>query len=389
MAFKRICKLCIREIEKLSTNPSLLAIMLVTPLLYCIFFGFLYEPKRVTEIPAWIIDNDKTVLSSNMVNAYKRHEYLKITKTNGTLEEFKELSKTGKVYACIVIPKHFERDVKKNRQVKVLTFVEGSNMLITNTVMKASSEIAATYSIGVQLKRLNLKGTPSEYTLTSAMPISSTVRTLNNPTMNYMDFLVPGLIGAVIQQVTLLGAALALSKEREDKSLNEILKITSDPLEILLSKGLVYSSINIVMAVSAMLIAFKGFGIKFAGDLGLLILLVSIFVISLTALGIVVSSVAKTQLLATQILMLIAVPSFIASGYTWPEFSMIAPIKFLCESLPLTHFVMPLREIAMNGAGYDAVRHHLIWLWGLVILGYVLAYPFISAEINSLKNKVQ
>ena len=382
MMLIRIRRLISREFHMLTSSLILMGIVFLTPLLYTVLLSSIYGSMKVTKIPAWISDQDQSSLSRALIDAYLRHELIDVVKTGGTLDDFKRASLKGEVYAYILIPKDFERNIKKNKPERILTFVEGSNLLITNTVSKAALEVAGTYSAGVELKRLNMRGAPPKHALTEAVPITSTVRILNNPTMNYKNFLVPGLIGAVIQQVTLLGVALAFSKEREEKTFKDVLGISSSPIEVLVSKTLFYGVINFFMGCIAMLITFRGFDIKFAGAPGLFILLLFVFITCLSALGVVVSILCKTQLKATQVLMLIAVPSFMISGYTWPQFAMNSFLRFLSNLMPLTHFVLPLKEVAMMSAGYETIRPHLIWMWSLVIIAYAVAYYLTAGEMK-------
>jgi len=384
MTFIRIRNLVFREFRMFASSRVLMGVVLLMPLMYTVLFGFIYEASKVSQIPAWISDQDQSSLSRTLVEAYKRHELIKITDTRRTLDEFKRESKKGKVFAYIVIPKDFEKNLKKSKPERILTLVEGSNLLIINTFAKAAAEVAGTYSAGAEIKRLNMGGVPPKAAMTAANPISSSVRILNNPTIDYKNFLIPGLIGAVIQQVTLLGVALAFSKEREEKSFKDVFKISSSPLEVLLSKAFFYGAINFFMGGFALFVTFRVFPLKFTGAPWLLLLLLFVFIACLVALGVVVSVLCDTQLSATQALMVIAVPTFMISGYTWPQFSMNSFLQFLSNLMPLTHFVLPLRDIALMSAGYEAVRPHLIWMWSLLIICYAVAYPLVIREMKKV-----
>jgi ABC-2 type transport system permease protein len=103
----------------------------------------------------------------------------------------------------------------------------------------------------------------------------------------------------------------------------------------------------------------------------------TVFVVAIVAMGIIISAIARDQLFATQLLMLIAVPSFLVRGFTWPQISMLGWIRDLSNLLPLTHFVLPLRQIFMQGADFSIIRPHLLWLWTLAAASYGLAYMVI------------
>jgi len=371
---KRLYLLCCREIKQLAADPRLLTIILLMPVFYAVLFGTLYQPRRVTKIAAWVIDEDHSPLSRAIRNAVANSETFALVREDGTLGEFHRATQQGDAFACLWIPKSFERDVKHGRPVRLLTLIDGSNMLIANSVLRGATEIGGTYSVGVQMKRLTMRGTPSDYALSAAIPIESATRVWYNPAFNYLDFLLPGLIAAIIQQVTLLAVALAFAREQEQRLVPELLAISSSPLEVLTVKGVVFTLINFLVAAGTFVVTFRFYNITVTGSLPLFLLLLAIFIISLVGMGLLVSVLAKDQLFATQVLMLIAVPSFLLSGFTWPQMSMIPVIRLLSNCLPLTHFVLAMRAIIVQDADITIIRPHLLWLWSLAAICYCLAY---------------
>lgn len=382
MVLARLARLCWRELRSLAADWRLLAIIIATPIAYTVLFGYLYQPKRVVQIATWVIDEDHSALSRAITSATANSETFKVVRVGGSLEEFRQATLRGAAYACIYIPRDFERDAKLGKSVRLLTLIDGGNMIIANSVLRGGAEIAGTYSVGVQMKRLSMRGTPSMYAQPAAMPVESATRVWYNPAFNYMDFLLPGLLGTVIQQVALLGVALAFAREREKKQLGAVLRISRSPLELLTAKAIVYTTLNLIMAGIAYWIIVAGFGVQIVGSIKLFALLLTIFITALVAMGIVISAIARDQLFATQILMLIAVPSFLLSGFTWPQMSMQKGILAISNLLPLTHFVLPLRQIFMQGADLSVIRPHLLWLWSLTAISYLLAYPIIRRALR-------
>ncbi|HEY3375942.1 MAG TPA: ABC transporter permease, partial [Armatimonadota bacterium] len=281
MVIIRIARLCWRELRSLAADPRLLLILVATPVLYTVLFGCLYGTKRVTHIPTWVIDEDRSALSRTITVAAANDETLRVVHVGGTLEEFRQACVRGDAYACLVIPRDFSRDVKRGKSVRLLTVIEGGNMIIANSVTRAGAEIGGTYNVGVQMKRLSLRGTPSMYALPGAMPIESATRVWYNPAYNYMDFLLPGLIGTIVQQVTLLGVALAFAREREKRELVTVLRISRSPLELLVAKGVVYTALNLTMAALSYAIAVRVFGVEMHGAAGLFALLLAVFIVAL------------------------------------------------------------------------------------------------------------
>ncbi len=388
MFIKRLYHLMQREWAILTSDLRLLAIVLLVPIGYTLLLGSIYQPKRVSAIPTWVIDEDNSALSRAVRDGVAYDETFSLVHEGGTIEEFRKANLQGSAFACIVIPKHFEADVKRGHAARLLTLIDGSNMLIANSVLRGAASIGGTFSAGILIKRLSMRGTPSGSALTAAVPVTSETRVWYNPAFDYLDFLLPGLLATVVQQVTLLGVALAFTRERERKLTGDLLQITDSPLEVLLSKGIFYTLINLFTAAVAFTIAVRFFHMSLGGSLGLLAILLTVFIIALVGLGLVVSAVCRDSLFATQVLMLIAVPSFLFSGFTWPQISMSGWVLGLSNALPLTHFVLPLRQIVVQGGNMEAVRSHLLWLWGLAGSCYAAAYPMVRLSLRREASKL-
>lgn len=382
MTFVRIARLISRELKFLLSDWRLLSILLFVPFAYSILFGYVYQPKRVSAISTWVIDEDHSELSRTIRDGISRSDTFAITREDGSMAEFNLATQQSEAFVCFVIPRDFEADVKKGRTGRITTFIDGSNMLISNSAMRSAAEIGGTFSVAVQMKRLAMRGTPSEYTQISSQPVETVTRVAYNPAFNYMDFLLPGLIATIIQQVTLMGVALAFAKESELGLFGQVLSITKSPLEVLIAKGFTYTLINLLTSALVFLIAIKGFGVSIAGSLPLFALLLAIFIVALVAMGLFISAIARDQLFATQLLMLIAVPSFLISGFTWPQQAMIPAIRVISDALPLTHFVLAMRQIIVQGADISIIRPHLLWLWCLTGISYLLAWFVIRGKMK-------
>lgn len=374
MAATRILRLMARELRLLASDWRLFTIVMIMPFVYTLMLGYLYLPKRVSDVPTYVLDQDNSQLSRSIIDAAESNDAFKITRFVDSPAQFEADVRRDKVHALLWIPPHLERDVKRGAPARLVAVIDGSNLLLSNTLYKGVSTIGTTYSLGVQIKKFNAKGAPIGNARETIMPVDAGTRVLFNPGFSYSDFVLPGLAGAVIQQICLLGVALAFARERGHKLLPEALAITSSPLELLAAKGLFYTGLNLASTVGVFLMLFRMFGVHLAGSAGALLALVSLFIIAIVGLGILASAALKDELFATEALMLVSLPSFLLSGFTWPQFAMVKPILFLSEILPLTHFVMPLRSVLVQGAGLGAIRGELYWLWSLACGSYVLAY---------------
>ena len=127
------------------------------------------------------------------------------------------------------------------------------------------------------------------------------------------------------------------------------------------------------------------FGLRPDGSMFLVGVILFVFITGIVALGVCVSAVCGDSVFATEVLMLVSLPSFLLSGFTWPDFSMLPVIKGISWVLPLTHFIMPLRTVFMQGGDFSTVRHELYWLWTLAAVSYVVAYLVIYRTMKAAR----
>jgi len=374
MFIVRLLRLFQREIKIIWMDWRLVVIVFLMPFAYTALVGYLYLPMRVSEISTYIIDQDNSQLSRSIVTAIDVNDSMKVVGYLNNVEEFKEKIRHREGYACFWIPKYFERDVKKGRAVKLVSLIDGSNMIISNTILAGAAKVAGSFSAGIEIKKLNMKGTPKDYTLSNAMPLNSISRIAYNPSYNYTIFIMLGMIGTIVQQIVLVGCALAFAHEREHGLVGGIFKITQSPLEVLIAKSLFYTSINMITAFGAYIMGVHLFGLHLNGSLFLCMILLFTFIFTIVAFGIAVSAICADSVFATEVLMLVSLPSFLLSGFTWPRFAMIPVIKLMSWVLPLTHFIMPFRSVFMQEGDYSTIKPDMIWLWCLAMMSYAAAY---------------
>ncbi len=386
----RILRLIKRELTDVVLSDWRLTIMIfIMPVAYTALLGFLYMEKRVSEVPVMIIDHDNGALSRSIATAVDRSDAMRVVGMASGMDEVREAVLSRKAYAAIWIPPDFERDIKKGKQAKLLTVADGSNMMLSNTVVAAMARVAGTFSAAVEMKTLNMKGAPSDHLQNKAMPIDGATRVWYNPTYNYNTFVMVGLISVIVQQITLVGCALAFARERQHGLLPQILKITDSPLEVLAAKGIFYTVVNLITALAAFWMSLKYFGINFYGSAWLFFMMLTVFIIAIVGLGICASAILGDELFATEALMLVSLPSFLLSGFTWPDFAMLPGIKFISWILPLTHFIMPLRTVFMQGGGFEHIRSDMLWLWTLAAASYLIAYVVIWRSMANARVKLE
>jgi ABC-2 type transport system permease protein len=373
VAVSNFSRLLLQEWRNIYTNKTIRLVLFVVPLLYMTLFGFLYSQKKVMEIPTVLVDADQTELSRELYRAFEVDQTFRITHFVGTEAEAMDLIDRGQANMAVIIPADLEKNVKAGREAEVLTVIDGSNMLISNTAVRAANTVIKSVSAGVTLKKLEAQGGWGEEGKNLFTGIDYRYRVLYNPTFSYLTFMVFGLGGTVLQQVLFLGVALSVAQQKEAGTWASSLR-ENGFWTIALSKIVPYmlvATFNLMLVFALLL---KGFEIPYYGSIAHLLIVGTVFNLAVVVIGFAISFWSKDQLQATQIAMLIAVPSFMLSGYTWPLMSMPAAVAAIGKSLPLTYFLNGVREILNKGHDLSYLTHDLAVLAFMTLIGLFAAY---------------
>lgn len=361
------------EWKKLFADKTIRKVVFIVPIVYLSLFGFLYSQEKVMHIPTVVVDADQTELSRELYRGFDADETFGIIGTVGTEAEALKWIDEGKASIALIIPAGLEQDVKAGRAAEVLTVIDGSNMMISNTAVRASNTVVKTVAAGATLKKLEAKGSWGEEGMALYTGIDFRYRVLYNPTFSYLSFMVFGLAGTVLQQVLFLGVALSVSQEKEQGTwqtsiaTNSFWTITASKLLPYLLAG----TLNMFLGFTLLL---KGFGVPYSGSTVDLMVVATAFNLAVLSVGYMISYLFRDQLQSTQIAMLIAVPSFMLSGFTWPFLSMPPAVAAIGKSLPLTYFLDGVREILTKGHGLSAVTEDVLVLAFMTLVSLFVAY---------------
>ncbi|MBP1934127.1 ABC transporter permease [Ammoniphilus resinae] len=349
------------EWRALIQDKRLLATLLFLPLGYMILFGFLYGQEKVLNIPIVYIDEDRSVLSGQILQAITSSETFELMGPVASEAELIDKVKSGVAYAGFILPADLSQQVSQSRQGEVMAIIDGSNLMIANRALSGFQEIVQTYSVGISMKRLEANGISPEQS--SGMHMG--YRLLFNPGNSYTVYLLIGLLGTVLQSVTMLGMTLSLTRERA---------AGTKAWNYFVVKAIPYFLIGLFNVVVALGVLTQVFHIPFLGKLILLFGLALAFVLSLIGFSFLVSLFSKTNVQATQITMLLVYPSFFLSGFTWPFSAMPSWVSLMGHLLPVSYFLHGLREIAIKGNGWGQISPDVVALLAFAVITTALTF---------------
>ncbi len=363
-----------REFKLFFNNSVLMMLFIGAPILYGVLIGHVYQQGKVTEMPIIVVDEDNSPLSTTFVDMMNDNESIKVVRMLPTLFDSKEMAIEQDATVIVHIPKGFAAGVQQKRVPEVTIFVDGSNTLTSNTAAMAVNVCAMTLKAGVQIETQMKQGVPAKIAAEQYEPFKTTMVRQNIRSGNYLYFMLPGVLIIVLQQVLLLGLALSFSSEFESGTFAELAQKMRNPVGLIFVKIIPY----VLMSVG-ILALYWGFGrwyeMPLHADFWWFVLCTFVFMLAVCFIGVLVSIVLPSQLKATEILMVIATPAFILSGFTWPSSLMPRWVQLIADVIPSTHYLRIFRIMFIqHGENYHTYS-------GLIAMAIIAAVCFIIATV--------
>ncbi|MEZ0183941.1 ABC transporter permease [Flavobacterium oncorhynchi] len=356
-----------REFQLFWKNKVLRILFIGAPILYGVLLGYVYGKGKVTDLPIIVVDQDRSQLSSKAIQMFEDNEVLSIASILYDQNNLSKIAIEKEATCVVIIPKDFEKMTLTKKYPEITTIVNTSNVLTANYASTAIQICLGTLKAGVQIETLRKQGVPENLLMSQYEPFKTTFIKKYNRSTNYMYFLWPGVLATVLQQVLLLGLALSFASEFENGTFKDLVKRCPSIFKMLAVKIIPY----LIMSFGVWLIYWLftlWFRLPFYENLLPLTFIAGIFVLSVSFIGILVSLVVPNQLKATEILMVIATPSFILSGFTWPLSQMPQAVQAIANVIPLTHFLKAFRILIIEDGAFSQTTKPI---WNMIIIGLV------------------
>jgi len=385
---KKIIELIQREFKLFFNNKVLLMLFLGAPVLYGILVGHVYQQGKVTKMPIIVVDEDNSPLSSSFIDMLSDNESIDVARVLPSLFDSKDIAMQYEATTIVHIPKGFASGVQQGRLPEMTVFVDGANTLTSNTAMMAVNVCASTLKAGIQIQAQMKRGVPAKIAAQQYEPFKTTFVKQNIRSGNYLYFMLPGVLITVLQQVLLLGLALSFSSEFEGNTFPDLVRKIGNPIGLILVKIFPY----ILMSVG-ILILYWGFGqyyrMPLQADFGRFVLCTFVFLLAVCFIGVLVSILLPSQLKSTEVLMVIATPAFILSGFTWPSSLMPEWVQAIANVIPSTHYLRIFRLLFIQHAENYHTNKALVSLTIIMIISFTLAVVILWMKIRKIKRTIK
>lgn len=358
-----------REFKLFWQNKVLRILFIGAPILYGVLLGYVYGKGKVTDLPIIIVDQDRTEMSAKTIQMFDDNEVISVATILYDQNNLSNIAIEKEANCVVIIPKDFEKMVLTKKYPEITTIVNTSNVLTANYASSAIQLCLGTLKAGVQMEALRKQGTPENLLLQQFEPFKTTFIKKYNRSTNYMYFLWPGVLATVLQQVLLLALALSFASEFENGTFKDLVAQCPSLLKMLSVKVMPYMIMSFGLWLLYWLFT-AWFRIPFYDNLLPLTFVAGIFILSVSFIGILVSILIPNQLKATEILMVVATPSFILSGFTWPLSQMPGWVQGISNVIPLTHFLKAFRILIIENGTLSQTNSSI---WNMIIIGFICA----------------
>ncbi len=345
------------------------AVMIAIPIMQLILFGFAInmDPKH---LPTAVHVEDSSPEVRTILQALETSDYFKVVQVSPDAKDSTRLLRRGDVAFVVSIPAGFSRDLVRGEVPQILIEADATDPAAS------SNAIAQAETIVLKALRHDLSGALG-HLVNKSNSVSIRVHARYNPERITQYNIVPGLLGVILTMTLVMVTSIAMTRESERGTLENLLAMPARPLEVMIGKITPYIAVGLVQMVIVLSMAYWVFAVPFIGAMWIVFLGVGLFVIANLALGFTFSTLAKSQLQAMQLTFFFFLPSILLSGFMFPFRGMPDWAQILGETLPLTHFLRIVRGVLLKDAGFvdlsmdfAAISVFLCVVCGIAILRY-------------------
>ena len=366
----RVAAVARKEFLHILRDPRSLAMAIAIPMLLLVLFGYALT-LDVDNVPMVVWDQSETAASREFLSHFQGSRYFSI---RGYFHDYREVEKavdSGRALVAVIIPKHFAGRIASGGGASVQLIVDGSDSN-TATMAAGYADVAAqTYSQNVAVQKIRRMGGRAP-----EAPLEMRPRVWYNADMVSKNYIIPGLIAVIMMVIAALLTSLTVAREWERGTMEQLISTPVKGSELILGKLIPYFIIGMFDVLLAVLVGEFLFQVPLRGNVALLFGMAAIFLAGALSMGMLISIVTKSQLLASQLAMVLTfLPSFLLSGFMYEILNMPAVIQVLTYVIPARYFVSLLKGIYLKGVGLEvlALEAGFLALFGvaLTVLAHV------------------
>ena len=357
--WERIYRMLVKEFIQVLRDPRMKALIFVMPVIQLIMFGYAVTTD-VEHIKTAVCDLDKSPQSRALIERFTASGYFTVVDNTDRPERLGELLDRGQATIGIQINRGFAEDLKSGRQAAIQTIVDGTDSNTGTVAMDYAQRITQEFS-----RTRAAPGELAQLAQPQTTPIELRSRAWFNPDLKSRYFNVPGVIAVVVLLISLLLTAMAIVREREIGTMEQLMVTPIRSFELILGKTLPFVLISFIDVLVVTAIGINWFNVPIHGSLALLLFGAGLYLMSTIGIGLFISTISQTQQQALMSSFFFYLPAVLLSGFMFPISNMPEPAQWLTYLNPLRYFLVIIRDIFLKGSGWDILWPQFAALAGL------------------------
>ena len=373
--WERIREIVRKELLQALREPRMRVVLVIPPLIQLIIFGYAVNLDVETSRLAWM-DRDRTPASRELYEAFAGSERFQMVAAPSRESEVEDLLDHGRVHAVVRVLPGFGRDIARGKITRVQVLLDSSNSNTASIVSAYASGVITAYGNRVRARqqraRLVVRPTRAGEPVAAAPPpLEIRSRVWFNPDLRSRNYYVPGVVINIITLVTIMLTAMAIVREKEIGTMEQLLVTPIRPVELMIGKTLPFALVGLFDLVLVTVVALVLFRIPFRGSPLLLLGSALLFLLTTLGIGLFLSTISQTQQQAMMASFFFFMPAFMLSGFAFPIRNMPVPVQMLSYLNPLRYFMEISRNIFLKGTGITVLWPQMLALlvFGVTILG--------------------
>ena len=359
----RIAAVIRKEFIQILRDRRTLATMFLIPVVQLVLLGYA-ATTDVDNIATVVLDQDRSPESRELVETYRASGYFAISHWVESEEELAKLIDSGRARAGMIIPPNYGQYLVENRGPEIAFIIDGSDPNIAKAALSAAESVGRAKSVEIVEEILDRRGLRPEKGL-EVRP-----KVWYNPELASANFMIPGILAVILQMLTTMLTALAIVREREQGTIEQLIVTPIQPLELVLGKVAPYVAIAFLDLLAILVLGSVLFQVPVRGSLPLLLALSALSLLTSLGMGLFISTVSRSQQEAMLLTYFMLMPSIFLSGFMFPVAAMPLVLRYVSYAIPLTYLLIITRGIILKGVGLEVLGEQVIILtvFGVVIL---------------------
>ncbi|EHK9014887.1 ABC transporter permease [Vibrio vulnificus] len=354
-AIYRMKAIMVKEFRQLSRDRITFGMVVMIPLIQLLLFGYAINTD-IRDIPVAVVDQSESTAGRILTESVKVTQVVSVTQRYATAEESEQAIQDGIVRAALILPNDLTQRMAQGRPLGQW-IVDGSDTMISAAIL------------GLQTMPL----TDFDFQIRPKPTQTFEVALYYNPSRRSAVNIVPGLLGVILTMTMILFTSAAIVRERERGNLELLITTPVRSFELMVAKIVPYIFVGLIQVFIILGLGHVIFGVPINGSVAQILLGTLLFIAASLTLGLVISTIAKTQLQAMQMTVFILLPSILLSGFMFPYEGMPVAAQWIAEVLPATHFMRMIRGIVLRGADLFDLWRDTLWMIGFTLLGLIIA----------------